>query len=180
MYERGDSMRCFVLSKKTQLWLLYRLCCLCGTGIRPNSANMCLGCIRKEVDITDGLTKQISLQSCRSCERYLNATGQQWIVATPESRELLGLCLKKLKLPSTVKLVDAGFLWTEPHSRRLKLKVSVQKQVYANTVLQQVYAVEVLLCNMQCHDCQKIMAKNTWKAVVQVRQKVRRGGGVLQ
>jgi nonsense-mediated mRNA decay protein 3 len=28
-----------------------------------------------------------------------------------------------------VKLIDATFLWTEPHSKRLKVKVTVQKEI---------------------------------------------------
>ena len=28
-----------------------------------------------------------------------------------------------------VKLIDAGFVWTEPHSRRLKIKLTIQKEV---------------------------------------------------
>ena len=49
---------------------------------------------------------------------------------------------------------------------------ATQKEVFANTVLQQTYVVDVMLVNQQCTDCEKIMAQNTWKAVVQVRQKV--------
>ena len=30
---------------------------------------------------------------------------------------------------SKVKLVDAGFIWTEPHSKRLKTKLTIQKEV---------------------------------------------------
>lgn len=33
-------------------------CCECGTPIAPNPANMCVGCIRSRVDITDGIMKQ--------------------------------------------------------------------------------------------------------------------------
>ena len=46
-----------------------------------------------------------------------------------ESRELLALCLKKVKGLGKVKLVDAGFVWTEPHSKRIKVKLTVQKEV---------------------------------------------------
>jgi nonsense-mediated mRNA decay protein 3 len=46
-----------------------------------------------------------------------------------ESKELLALCLKKIKGLNKVKLVDAGFIWTEPHSRRLKIKLTIQKEV---------------------------------------------------
>lgn len=30
---------------------------------------------------------------------------------------------------SQVRLIDAGFLWTEPHSKRIKMKVTIQKEV---------------------------------------------------
>lgn len=46
-----------------------------------------------------------------------------------ESRELLAICLKKLKGLNKVHLVDAGFVWTEPHSKRVKVKLTVQKEV---------------------------------------------------
>lgn len=32
-------------------------------------------------------------------------------------------------LSTQVRLIDAGFLWTEPHSKRIKLKVTIQKEV---------------------------------------------------
>ena len=37
--------------------------------------------------------------------------------------------LKRLKGLNKVKLVDAVFVWTEPHSKRLKVKVTVQQEV---------------------------------------------------
>lgn len=33
-------------------------------------------------------------------------------------------------LSSQVRLIDAGFLWTEPHSKRIKMKVTIQKEVW--------------------------------------------------
>lgn len=33
-------------------------CCECGNPIPPNPTNMCVGCIRSRVDITEGLPKQ--------------------------------------------------------------------------------------------------------------------------
>jgi nonsense-mediated mRNA decay protein 3 len=38
----------------------------------------------------------------------------------------MALCLKKLKNLNKVKLIDANFLWTEPHSKRIKVKLSIQ------------------------------------------------------
>ena len=31
--------------------------------------------------------------------------------------------------PHKVRMVDAGFIWTEPHSRRVKVKITIQKEV---------------------------------------------------
>jgi len=56
---------------------------------------------------------------------------------------LLTFCVKKVKGLNKVKLVDAGFLWTEPHSRRLKVKVTIQKEVLNGAILQQTFVVEV-------------------------------------
>jgi NMD protein affecting ribosome stability and mRNA decay len=52
--------------------------------------------------------------------RYLQPPSE-WVPCALESRELLSLCLKKLKGLNRVKLVDAGFVWTEPHSKRIKV-----------------------------------------------------------
>jgi len=41
-----------------------------------------------------------------------------------------------------------------------------------NTILEQTFEIEYLVQHGQCPDCAKLAAKNTWKAVVQVRQKV--------
>ncbi len=60
-----------------------------------------------------------------------------------ESKELLTFCVKKVKGLGKVKLVDAGFIWTEPHSRRLKLKLTVQAEVLNGAILQQTFVVEV-------------------------------------
>ncbi|CAG8787027.1 8817_t:CDS:2, partial [Gigaspora margarita] len=122
-------------------------------------------------DITDGIPKQATLQFCRNCERYLQPPNI-WIRAELESRELLSLCLKKLKGLNKVKLIDAGFIWTEPHSRRIKVKLTVQKEVFISTLIQQITEVEFVVNYQQCGDCTRLMAKNTWQAMVQVRQKV--------
>ena len=37
------------------------LCCECGTAIDPNPANLCVGCLRTQVDITEGIPKQVTL-----------------------------------------------------------------------------------------------------------------------
>lgn len=150
---------------KTQI-----LCCDCGVLIEPNPANMCVACLRNHVDITEGIPKQAVLYFCRNCERYLQPPGE-WIQCSLESRELLALCLKRLKGLKEVKLIDAGFIWTEPHSRRIKVKLTVHGEVLGGTVLQQVFIVEFTINNQMCDDCHRTEAKDYWRCLVQVRQK---------
>lgn len=68
--------------------------------------------------------------------------------------------------------MDATFVWTEPHSRRIKVKLTVQKEVFGGAILQQVFVVEFVVNNQMCDDCHKIETKSFWRAVVQLRQKV--------
>ncbi|XP_012271399.1 60S ribosomal export protein NMD3 [Orussus abietinus] len=146
------------------------LCCECGTPIEPNPANMCVGCLRVHVDITEGIPKQATLIFCKGCERYLQPP-MEWVHAPLESRELLSLCLKKLKGLNRVKLIDAGFIWTEPHSKRLKVKLTVHGEVLGGAVLQQVFVVEYIVNNQMCDTCHRSEAQDFWRASVQVRQK---------
>lgn len=148
------------------------MCCLCGELIEANPSNMCVNCIRSQVDITESIPKQSSVFYCRHCARYLNPP-KHWIAAELESKELLTLCLKRLKGLNKVKLVDAGFRWTEPHSRRIHLRLKVQKEVFHNTILQQEFIVEFVVEYQQCEMCTRDAADvDEWTAVVQARQKV--------
>ncbi len=167
--------------------------------IQPNPTAMCVACLRSRVDITDGIPKQSVLYCCKGCDRYLSPPSQ-WVACALESRELLAMCLKvrlkkkkgkgkkphhqpppsflcvrarvqRLKGLNKLHLVDAGFIWTEPHSKRIKVRVAVQKDV-SGAVLEQVFVVEYVVHSQMCDVCHRREAKDTWKAVVQVRQKV--------
>ncbi|KAJ3451080.1 60S RIBOSOMAL EXPORT PROTEIN NMD3 [Anaeramoeba flamelloides] len=146
-------------------------CCLCGTLIQPNPSNMCVNCIRNEVDITEGISKSLTVNWCKKCGRYLLPPAK-WIFAELESRDLLSLCLKKIKGLSKVKLIDASFLYTEPHSKRLRIKCTVQQEVFVGTILQQTFQVIYVVHNLMCPDCHKSETDHTWKSLAQVRQKV--------
>ncbi|KAK4883570.1 hypothetical protein RN001_006889 [Aquatica leii] len=146
------------------------LCCECGVAIEPNPANMCVACLRSHVDITEGIPKQGTLHFCRGCERYFQPPSE-WISCSLESRELLSLCLKKLKGLNRVKLVDASFVWTEPHSKRIKVKLTVHGEVLGGAMLQQVFIVEFTVNHQMCTDCHRSEAQDYWRASVQVRQK---------
>jgi NMD protein affecting ribosome stability and mRNA decay len=68
-----------------------------------------------------------------------------------------------------VKLVDAGFIWTEPHSKRLKVKLTIQDEVMNGTILQQGFVVEFVVENHMCLECNRANANpNSWTACVQV------------
>ena len=89
---------------------------------------MCVTCLTNEVDITEGIPKQCTLFHCKNCDRYLQPP-EYWVQCQLESRELLGVCLKKLKGLHKVNLKDASFIWTEPHSKRIKVKILIEKDV---------------------------------------------------
>ncbi|KAL6729957.1 hypothetical protein Aduo_000964 [Ancylostoma duodenale] len=146
-------------------------CCQCGLPIQPNPANMCSGCIRSKVDITEGISRTSTIYICKFCDRYF-VPPSGWMRAEPESKELLSICLKKMK-PQLLKvrLTDACFVWTEAHSKRIKVKLTIQKEVFNNTILQQTFVVEFTVHNQMCDDCRRAEAKDFWRACVQVRQK---------
>ncbi|KAI4209797.1 MAG: hypothetical protein LQ351_007327 [Letrouitia transgressa] len=149
------------------------LCCECGAPIDGTLAvgALCNDCVKLTIDISGGIQREATLHICRDCERWLQPPSH-WISAAPESRELLALCLRKLRGLPKVRIIDANFVWTEPHSRRVKVKITVQQEALQGTILQQTFEVEYIVAYHQCPDCAKSFTANTWRAVVQVRQKV--------
>jgi len=154
------------------------LCCVCGVPIAPNAANTCASCLASSVDITRGISTEATLHQCRDCKRWHRGAGK-WMGCELESKELMSLCLSFVsglrngksgeKAP---RLVDASWIWTEPHSMRLKIRLTVQKEVQHGTVLQQSFMVEYIVRNQQCVDCQAEFRQGGWKSLVQVRQRV--------
>lgn len=148
------------------------LCCVCGIPISQNPSNMCVNCIRGSVDVTATLPKEAAVSWCRVCDRY-HQPPKYWTKAALESRELMVVCLKRIKGLSKMHLVDASWIWTEPHSRRLKIKLTVQKEVFAGTVVQQSCVIEFVVNALMCEGCQRIATGHElWGCVVQVRQRV--------
>ena len=82
------------------------------------------------VDITENVAKQQTVLQCRKCFSWFNQQTQRWSRYDLESAELLALCLRRIpQLKKELKLVDASWIWTEPHSKRLKIRVTVRKEV---------------------------------------------------
>ncbi|XP_076955685.1 uncharacterized protein LOC143630593 [Bidens hawaiensis] len=148
------------------------LCCKCGVKIAPNAANMCVNCLRSEVDITEGLQKQVIIYQCPECDRYLQPP-RTWIKAQLESKPLLTFCAKRVKNLNKVRLINAEFIWTEPLSKRLKVKLTVQKEVLNGAVLQQAFVVEYAVQDQMCESCSRVLVNpEKWVAAVQLKQHV--------
>lgn len=149
------------------------LCCNCGAPIDGTTATgaLCYDCVKLTVDISQGVQREATIHFCRDCDRWLLPPAT-WITALPESRELLALCLKKLRGLNKVRIVDASFVWTEPHSRRIKVKLTIQDSVQEGVLLQQSFEVVYLVHTQQCRECAKSFTPAHWQACVQVRQKV--------
>ncbi|XP_043711315.1 60S ribosomal export protein NMD3-like [Telopea speciosissima] len=148
------------------------LCCKCGIPMAPNAANMCVKCLRSEVDITEGLQKHVIIMHCPECDTYLQPP-RTWIKAQLESKELLTFCVKRLKNLNKVRLVHAEFVWTEPHSKRIKVRLRVQKEVLNGAILEQAYIVEYVQQDHMCDSCSRAQANpDQWVAAVQLRQHV--------
>mmetsp|Transcript_40626 Transcript_40626/g.45770 ORF Transcript_40626/g.45770 Transcript_40626/m.45770 type:complete len:598 (-) Transcript_40626:262-2055(-) len=154
------------------------LCCVCGIPIEPNSANTCATCLASASDITHGISTEVTLHQCRSCQRWHKEAGK-WIACQLESRELMALCLSNVSgMKATkgngtkIRLIDAAWTWTEPHSMRLKVRLTIQKEVQKGTILQQSFTVSFIVRNQQCIECQAEFRQGSWKSLVQVRQRV--------
>lgn len=89
---------------------------------------MCYDCIKLNVDISEGIQREATIHFCRGCDRWLQPPSH-WVSAALESRELLALCLRRLRGLTKVRIIDASFIWTEPHSKRVKVKITVQQEV---------------------------------------------------
>ncbi|XP_053990922.1 60S ribosomal export protein NMD3-like [Hylaeus volcanicus] len=147
-------------------------CCVCGSIIPANPTGQCSFCLTNSVDITEGIEKNLVLPFCRHCNRYQRPP---WLKCDWESKELLALCLKRIRALQSLReiiLVDAAFQYTEPHSRRIKVRLTLQKEIVPGAILEHNCIVEYVIQPTQCDECKKAFTPHTWAAVVQIRQKV--------
>ena len=144
------------------------VCCICGVVMDANSEGICEACAKKNIDITTGITKVASLIYCRTCERYKRPP---WIKVERESQDMMNLCLSKIKGLNKVQLIDSSFVWTEPHSKEIKLKLTIQKELN-KSLISTSFIVTFKEDWTQCEDCKKTFTPHIWRAVVQLRQKV--------
>ena len=161
-------------------------CCICGVQTDANESNKCLACLVPDIDLKKELlssSKEAEMPTiiqCRNCLKYQNRN-KIWIHCDWESADLLQLCLKEVKAfrkNRSIKLIDASFVYTEPHSKRVKAKLVVQKEITADieSSTPQFFRQTVILnfkirFNM-CGKCARESANETqnWEAVTQIRQ----------
>ena len=149
------------------------LCCLCGTAIDFNEAYMCLECLRKNNDITNVIPKHVELKQCRKCTRW--QLGQnQWALHKAESLSLMNVLLKKVILSvKDTRVIEASYIWTEPHSKRIKIKVEIERSILDSKIsLRQVAVVEFVVRNAQCLECIREATDHSWKVCIQIRHRV--------
>jgi len=158
-------------------------CCLCGVPIVPNAANQCGACLSQQFNLKDLLQpkgERIDIYQCRECRRYAK-TDTVYESCEPESPQLLSICLKHIPgfiqtKSSQIKLhiVDAIWVWTEPHCMRLKVRVTVRAEL-ESVPMQQRVLVEFQVKWKHCPECDRQYTSRTWEAIVQLRQKREQG-----
>ncbi|CRH03151.1 60S ribosomal export protein NMD3, putative [Plasmodium relictum] len=146
-------------------------CILCGDSIKANSSKMCNNCLLQNIESNSiNINKDTYLiYYCRECRRYLH---NRWVYCELESKELLALCLKKVHKLKKLKIINAKFLYTEPHSKRLKIHLSVQEELINNFISEMELILHYVIKYTQCDDCKKKYTPYTYNTCVSVRQKV--------
>ena len=135
---------------------------------------------------------------CRQCRRFESSeNSKRFNFYEPESPELLALCMKRIpalqssniqsnKINSTslsgLKVLDSMWIWTEPHSMRLILRLTIRAEVGVSprsVIIQQRIPVKFIVKFKQCPDCNREYTNRTWHALLQLRQKHSTRKGLL-
>ena len=158
------------------LSLMLRICainvCLLRLTLR-NKSELHLNCIN--VLDASGMcvsTEQETMNGCVRACMYRYKGISTWLQCDFESQELMAFCLKNVLGLSKVKLIDAKFIWTEPHSKRIKVQLTIQQEVLNHATLEQPCLVVFIIRNLKCPECNKQYHNNMWRTQVQIRQKV--------
>ena len=145
------------------------VCCLCSAVIDANPRGTCEACFRKSLNIKTCIPTEFEIQFCKECQRFLRPP---YFKIERESADMMNLCLSRIKsYDKKVKIIDSNFIYTEPHSKVIKIKVTIQKEIDKN-LLSQNLIIEFKEKWGVCRDCQKLQTPHTWASCVQIRQRV--------
>ena len=145
------------------------VCCLCSAVIDANPRGTCEACLKKSLNIKTCIPTEFELQYCKGCKRFLRPP---YVKIERDSADMMKLCLSRIKsYDKKVKIIDSNFIYTEPHSKVIKIKISIQKEVEKN-ILSQNLIIEFKEKWNLCRDCQKLQTPHTWSSCVQIRQRV--------
>ena len=85
---------------------------------------------------------------------------------------MMKLCLSRIKsYDKNSEIIVSNFLYTEPHSKIILIKVTLQKELEKNIITQSL-VIEFKEKWLLCRDCQKIQTPHIWSSCVQIRQRV--------
>ena len=81
------------------------------------------------------------------------------------------LCLSRITNLKDFKILDSKFLFTEPHSRRIRLSLTLEFETAEKLVLRQTVIVTFVVVLQQCPECQEAATPRAhWNSNVQLRQ----------
>ena len=145
------------------------VCCLCSAVIDANPRGTCEACLKKSLNIKTCIPTEFELVYCKECHRFLRPP---YVKIERESADMMKLCLSRIKsYDKKVKIIDSNFIYTEPHSKIIKIKITIQKEIEKN-ILSQDLIIEFKEKWNLCRDCQKLQTPHTWASCVQIRQRV--------
>ena len=145
------------------------VCCLCSAVIDANPRGTCEACFRKSLSIKTSIPTEFEVIVCKTCKRYLRPP---YVKIEKETPEMMQLCLSRIKsYDKKVKIIDSNFIYTEPHSKLIKIKVTLEKEVEKNIITQNLI-IDFKEKWLLCRDCQKMQTPHIWVSCVQIRQRV--------
>jgi nonsense-mediated mRNA decay protein 3 len=151
------------------------LCCLCGTSMIPNEAAMCMACLKLQYHNEIPKAYDLELIQCSKCSKWHHRQNQ-WVSHDAESPELLSFCVKKIPFmqnpaSNSIKINDSNWIWTEPHSKRLKLYINYEHKLekYQSLTISNQIQAEFIIKNKQCMSCIYENNDHKWNAMIQLR-----------
>lgn len=79
-------------------------------------------------------------------------------------------------------LIEARFIWTEPHSRRIIIELDLRKEIENGITVMVAFEstphsqgkkrVTFMQHMIVCPECMRVLIEYSWEAVVQIRQHV--------